>query len=335
MRFSEETRVSDLGERGVVDLLMGLIGESGVNLLPHPDDAVAVKLNGRVLVFKTDMFAASTDMPPMMSFYDAGWKTVIMNISDLACKGAIPLYFIYSMGVPRDFKLVDVLETVRGIRDAAFKYGVKVLGGDLGECKELVISGFLAGSCPSGRLMPRRGAKSGDLLAVTGCFGLTAAALETFIRGLKVDEKQLQLFKNTLFKPEARVKEALALAECGAVTSIIDSSDGLLESLLELAKVNNVGFIVEELPVCDQVREFAEMFNFKLEDLVFRGGEEYELVITLKPEKLEDAVRAVEEAGGVLKVIGRVLDRPGIFYEGDNGRVELKGGGYEHFKNDI
>ncbi len=327
--------LSSIGERELVDLFMNLIGVSDANLLPHPDDAVAVRFSGGVLVFKTDMFVASTDMPPMMRYYDAGWKTVVMNVSDVISKGANPLYFIYSMGVPRSFKLKDALEVVKGIRDSADVYGMKVLGGDLGECRELVISGFIVGSCPSGRLMPRRGAKPGDLLAVTGCFGLTSAALKTFMQGLQVDGELIQIFKDALFKPKAKVKEALALAESSAVTSSIDSSDGLLESLLELAKINKVGFIVEDLPVCVEVKNFAIRFGLNLEDLVFKGGEEYELVVTLKPLELENAIKAVKNVGGELKVIGRVIDEPGIFYEGKQGRVELKGGGYEHFKNGL
>ncbi|MEM2907201.1 MAG: AIR synthase-related protein, partial [Candidatus Odinarchaeota archaeon] len=165
-----------------------------------------------------------------------------------------------------------------------------------------------------------------------GCFGLTSVALKTFMQDLKVDSNLLRAFKEAMFKPKARVKEGVALARCGAVTASIDSSDGLLESLQELAKVNNIGFIIEELPVCGDVKRFAEMFGYDLLDLVFRGGEEYELVLTLRPGYLDEALKAMRSVGGDLKIIGRVVKKQGVFFNEENGRVELKGDGYEHFK---
>ncbi|WEU40857.1 MAG: thiamine-phosphate kinase [Candidatus Odinarchaeum yellowstonii] len=331
--MDKDVTVSGVGERRLVDLFMELLGESDVNLLPHPDDAVAVRFGDKLLVFKTDMFVASTDMPPKMSFYEVGWKTVIMNISDLASKGAVPLYFLSSIGMPGSFKLKDSLDLLKGIREAASEYGVKVLGGDLGECKELVVAGFLIGSSPSGRLIPRKGAEPGDMLAVTGCFGLTAAALKTFMRHLKVDVELENIFRKALFKPAAKVKEGLALANCKGVSSCIDSSDGLLESLLELGKVNNVGFIVEDVPVCELIEGFAGEYGFNILDLVFRGGEEYELVATIRPENVEEVLKTVRETGGELKIIGRVIKEPRIFCDYKGERIELKNRGYEHFKN--
>jgi len=135
-----------------------------------------------------------------------------------------------------------------------------------------------------------------------------------------------------MFKPSARVKEGLALANCKGVSSCIDSSDGLLESLLELGKVNNVGFIVEEVPVCELIGDFAEEYGFNILDLVFRGGEEYELVVTIRPENVEEVLKAVREAGGELKIIGRVIKEPHVFCNYKGKRIELRNRGFEHFK---
>lgn len=323
--------VDAVGERRLVDMFMELFG-GGVGILPHPDDAVAVRIGGEVVVLKADSFVASTDMPPRMSYYDVGWKSVVMNVSDLAAKGAQPRYFLSSIGIPRGFKVRDALDINRGIRDAAAEYGVSVLGGDVGECGDLVVSGFMVGSAPDGVLIPRRGAKPGDLLAVTGCFGLTYAALKTFMMGLNVGEDLQEAFEKALFRPQVNVSVGLALAASGSVSSSIDSSDGLLECMLELQRVNNVGFIVEELPVCEGVRLFAGQFGFDILDLVFRGGEEYELVVTLRPEGLDKALMAVRAAGGDLKVIGSVVEDPRIFCKVDGRVVELKGEGFRHFR---
>ncbi|MHA1753899.1 MAG: AIR synthase related protein, partial [Candidatus Odinarchaeia archaeon] len=88
----EELLIKDIGERQLVDLIQDVIGEGkGLNLLPHPEDASAVKLKNGVFVLGVDSFVASTDMPPKMAFYDVGWKSAIMNFSDLAAKGAQPM----------------------------------------------------------------------------------------------------------------------------------------------------------------------------------------------------------------------------------------------------
>ncbi|MCX8187566.1 MAG: AIR synthase-related protein, partial [Nitrososphaeria archaeon] len=132
-------------------------------------------------------------------------------------------------------------------------------------------------------------------------------------------------------RPIARVEEALELTKIPAITSSIDSSDGLAESLHELAELNDVGFIVDNPPVSEDARAYAEKFGVDLFDLVFYGGEEYELILTIKPRFLDEAIKSLERIGGRLFIIGRVVEGGDIMARWRGEWVDLERRGYQHF----
>ena len=119
----------------------------------------------------------------------------------------------------------------------------------------------------------------------------------------------------------------------GVVTSSIDSSDGLAESLYELSRLNDVGFAIERPPISRYAEEYARKFGLELFDLVFYGGEEYELVLTLRPKMASQAVKAVESIGGKLLIIGRVTEGQSIRVRWLDGWRSLEARGYQHFKS--
>ena len=111
--------------------------------------------------------------------------------------------------------------------------------------------------------------------------------------------------------PKAQLAEGLALAESGAVSASMDSSDGLAWSLHELGRLSNVGFCLNNVPVAPEAAEFAELNGLDASELALYGGEEYELVLTVKPDKVGIAKAAVEAVGGQLIQIGKATARQG------------------------
>ena len=326
-------QIGEVGERKLIEMIMSVLKPSSSNLLPHPDDAAAVRMGERVVVLKTDTFVGSTDMPPQMTLLQAGWKSVIMNISDLAAKGAKPKYFLTSLCIPRASKINDVLEITKGISAATSAYDIEVLGGDTNESEDIVITGTLVGEAEEDELMSRRGVKPDDLLAVTGAFGYTGAGLAALIKGFEIPQKIRDPILSAVLKPRAPLAEGLALARSHSVSSCIDSSDGLLISLSELMNVNEVGFLIEYLPAGNEVIKFAEIFKENLEDLVLSAGEEYELVFTFPPSNLSKVKRAISSVGGVFRVIGRAIGEERIFLKRNGDTEEMQPRGYEHFKS--
>jgi thiamine-monophosphate kinase len=236
--------------------------------------------------------------------------------------------------LPRDLTRKDIEQIGDGLNEGAREYGAYVIGGDTGESSDLVISVSLFGLARKSALMLRSGARPGDVVAVTGSFGRTAAGLRILLHDLKARANVRSKLVGSVLVPKAKLKEGLALSRTKAVTASIDSSDGLAWSLHEIARSSRVGFLIDTVPESNEVEEFAKMNKLDPIELTFYGGEEYELVVTLKPELLEKARKAVEQVGGELLPIGRVTadERVLLRIRGKGKVIEPRG--YEHFRSD-
>jgi len=281
--------------------------------VPFGDDVSACSIGRSSLaVLKTDMLVDKTDIPSGMSLRQAARKAVIMNISDFAAKGVEPTAVLVSLGLPRDLTRKDIEQIGDGLDEGAREYGAYVIGGDTGESSDLVISVSLFGLARKSALMLRSGARPGDVVAVTGSFGRTAAGLRILLHDLKARANVRSKLVGSVLMPKARLKEGLALGRTKAVTASIDSSDGLAWSLHEIARSSSVGFLIDTVPASKEVEEFAKMNELDPIELTFYGGEEYELVVTLKPRSFGKARKAAEQVGGELLPIGRVTTGEGV-----------------------
>ena len=183
--------------------------------------------------------------------------------------------------------------------------------------------------------MLRSGAKTGDIVAVTGFFGKTAAGLRLLQDGYAASQDLREVLVGSVCMPKARLREGLALCSSGAVTASIDSSDGLAWSLHEIARISGVGFVVDSVPVADEVRRFAEFNGLDALELALYGGEEYELVVTVKPKLWAAAETAVESAGGKLLPIGKVTRDNRVVLDVNGKKQLIEARGWEHFKSKI
>ena len=326
----------ELGERRIIELIQSRLTAMAGLPVPFGDDVSAVEIGkGRVAVLKTDMLVDKTDVPRGMSLWQAARKAVVMNVSDFAAKGVEPVALLVSLGLPRGFMRRDVEEIARGLNAGAREYGAYVIGGDTSEASDLVVSVSLFGTAKRKALMLRSGAKAGDIVAVTGFFGKTAAGLRLLLDGYVASKELREVLLASVCMPKARLCEGLALCGSGAVSASIDSSDGLAWSLHELARMSGVGFEVSSVPVADEVRRFAEFNGLDALELAFYGGEEYELVVTVKPELWADAETAVETAGSKLLPIGKATRDKQIVLEVDGKKCPIEAKGWEHFKSKI
>jgi len=182
--------------------------------------------------------------------------------------------------------------------------------------------------------MLRKGVKIGDIVAVTGLFGKTAAGLKLLLNKLNTSPENRQILVSSVCVPKARLSEGLALRASKAVTASIDSSDGLAWSLYELSKINKVGFLINNVPIANEAYRFAQTNKLNPLDLVFYGGEEYELVVTIKPELLKKTIKKIKKIGGHLIPIGKAIKGSKIFVENKGNRESIKPIGWEHFKSE-
>jgi len=307
------------------------LGKSRRDAVGFGDDVSAVRLSkNRLAVLKTDMLVGSTDVPPGMTLRQAARKAVIANVSDLAAKGVRPFAGLVALGLPTTLTTHDIVEIGRGLRDGSREYGFPILGGDTNESRDLVISLSLFGLTEKRTIMLRSGAEAGDIVAVTGDFGSTSAGLRALIDE-KISPNQLpHELARAVYRPVAELKLGLRLAATGSVTSAIDSSDGLAWSLHEIAKMSNVGIRLSSVPISKAARGFAARHGYDAGELALYGGEEYVLIITVKPSRLESAQDAARSR---LRPIGVVTQRTeGVRLSRDGVDIEIEKKGWEHFR---
>ncbi len=301
--------------------------------VPFGDDVSAIDIgNQKLAIIKTDMLVGKTDVPPGMTLQQAARKAVVMNISDLAAKGVQPLAILASIGVPRNLTAKDIQKIGKGLNEGAREYDAYVLGGDTNEASDLIINCVAFGICEKRHLMRRSGAKPGDIVAVTGLFGKTSSGLKILLEGFSVPQKLRKEFINAVYVPHARLKEGLALVQTQAVTASIDSSDGLAWSLHELSVASNVGFLIDNLPVASEAKQFAKIHHLDPAELSLYGGEEYELLVTIKPRLWEKVKKAVEHVDGSLIKIGVVTKEKNLLLKAKGKTVPIEARGWEHFK---
>jgi thiamine-monophosphate kinase len=281
------------------------------------------------------MLVNKTDVPRGMNLWQAARKAVVMNVSDFAAKGVKPVAVLVSLGLPRGFMRKDVEEVARGLNAGAQEYGAYVIGGDTNEASDLVVSVSLFGTAKRKALMLRSGAKPGDIVAVTGFFGKTAAGLRLLLDGYAASKELREVLLRSVCMPKARLNEGMALCSSSAVSASIDSSDGLAWSLHELARTSHIGFAISSVPVADEVLRFAEFNGLNALELALHGGEEYELVVTVKPKHWATAETAVEATGGRLMPIGKVTRDRQVLLNVDGETCTVEARGWEHFKSTL
>ncbi|RLG42877.1 MAG: thiamine-phosphate kinase [Thermoproteota archaeon] len=319
-------------ERELVDMLRKLLIRDPEGLLEiGRDDSSARSLVGGIYVFNTDMVVQSTDLLPGMSLGQLARKCVISNYSDLAAKGAKPLLFLASIGLPKDLEDKDFISIMRGLQRGVSEYDSYLSGGDISEANEVIIAGFAAGRVLR-RLVSRKDAQPGDLIFTTGSFGLTSLAYMHLLEGMDLPPGLRDLVLRAVYEPVAKVEQGICISEFAS--SSTDSSDGLYWSLKELSRASGYGYVVDNLPIDKRILSFVERAGLDPTEVVFHGGEEYELVFTVSPDKVSQLEEVFERRGWDLLKIGHVISEPGVFLKHNENFLEVREGGWEHFKSE-
>ncbi|MGH9988958.1 MAG: thiamine-phosphate kinase, partial [Nitrososphaera sp.] len=275
--------MTKLDEKQIIRIFANKLGISNL------DD---VALIDKGIVIKSDMLVASTDVPSGMKPWQAARKSIVSCISDLAAKGIRPHAAVISLGIPKSCstRRPDIEGLAEGFAIASNEFGVKIVGGDTNEAGELVIDCTMIGF-PRFKVPTRNGAKPGDFVIVSGAFGFAPAGLAILLQdanAITVSSSFRKRAVKSVLEPHPRQSFGLALA--GYFSSSIDSSDGLAVSLYELASQSEgVDIIIYGIPAVEGLDKFAEENSLDKHELVFHGGEEYEIVATISHTKIRQA----------------------------------------------
>ncbi|MDW8033946.1 MAG: thiamine-phosphate kinase [Nitrososphaerota archaeon] len=314
------------GERAIIDFIKKRFPQQG-NILSSYDDAWGCVLENKYLIFSGDMFVEDTDAPSFMTLQQMAFKSFTMSVSDIASKGVSPTYYYLVLGLPKGFGPKRLGELVEGWRNALRLYGGAIMGGDTNETSCITIS-VIAISLSDKPPIARKGGRPGDIVAVTGLFGETYIGFKMMKKPEKIPKKVRKKVLEKICRPLARLREGIALN--GIAEACTDSSDGLAMSLYNLIWESGNGILVEKLPLSEDTREALDMIGVRPFEAVFYGGEEFELIAIIPKRKWNKAVKEVENVGGNLIPIGRVIEKSGVWYREENRIFKILEKGWEH-----
>jgi thiamine-monophosphate kinase len=305
------------GEEAVVDVLTRLLAKNWPCRVIEPSDDASCVPGFEKLLVKIDGYSITSAKLPWMSLEDLGWKAAVAAMSDLVAKAAKPLALVVSLGVPGEWSVDDVVSLVKGVKEAAHAHGASLVGGDTNGCEEpcswidVAAVGFVEASKPIGR-SPR----PGDYVYVTtGRLGLTGVALHAFLAGKEPPREAIDATR----RPTLRLNFVeLARRVEGCISASSDVSDGLAYTLHLLARSAAARVELYELPLRDEVVEYAEQVGADPVELALNGGEEYEIAFTVKPRCVDRVEDAAKRVGLSIALIGRLL-------EGEPGKLSYRG----------
>ncbi len=301
----ERTEIATLGEFGLIDhLTRNNETRQSSTILSIGDDAAVIDHFGKQTVISTDLLLEGIHFDLSYTpLRHLGYKSVVVNLSDIYAMNATPTQITVSIGFSNRFSVEALDEFYEGIYAACEKYNVDLVGGDTSTSnKGFIISVTAIGEVTPDEFVTRSGAKPNDLLCVTGYLGGSFLGLTLMEREKKIflenpniqpDLEGEDYIVGRLLKPEAR-KDIIEFFEQQKIvpTSMMDVSDGLSSEVLHLCRQSGCGAKVheEKIPVHDAARQFAYKLQIDPTMCALNGGEDYELVFTMKQEDYDKIV---------------------------------------------
>lgn len=275
---------------------------------------------GHHLAASIDTLVKGVHFPHDADAYLLGWRSLSVNLSDLAAMGAQPVAFTLALTLPEvDPEWLDAFS--QGLADCAAKYDIQLVGGDTTK-GPLSISIQVMGSVPKGQALTRGGAKVDDLVYVSGALGAAAAAVKPLVAG----EDFPEAWKVAYYKPLAQIRLGIALRL--TASACLDVSDGLLGDLQHILNASELGAVLDlkAVPIALCIQSQPQALN-----LALSGGDDYQLCFTLPANKQAEVEKLGRELQINLSCIGRLRAESGIFARQASGLVEIEPAGYQHF----
>ncbi|MBC8046699.1 MAG: thiamine-phosphate kinase [Fimbriimonadaceae bacterium] len=314
----KRTEISELGEFGLIEHLTEHFEIDNIFTVKGVGDDAAVIDNGNKLtVITTDMLVEQVHFDlQYMPMQHLGYKSVIANLSDIYAMNATPHQITVSLAISNRFSLEALEELYAGIKHACEKYDVDLVGGDTtSSVKGLIISVTAIGDATEDEIVYRSGAKEGDLICVSGDLGAAYLGLQLLEREKKIylenpsvrpDLQNRKYIVGRQLKPDARKDIISYLKENNILpTAMIDISDGLSSEILHICKQSNCGAFIYEskIPIHEETYEMAMEFRLDPTMCALSGGEDYELLFTVKQG---DAQKIMEHSG--ITIIGKITN---------------------------
>ena len=314
----ERTEIETLGEFGLIEhLTKNFETKNASTIQSVGDDAAVIDHFGKQTVISTDLLIEGIHFDLMyMPLKHLGYKSVVVNVSDIYAMNATPTQITMSIALSNKISLEAIDEFYEGVYAACEKYGVDLVGGDTTSSqKGFIISVTAIGEVTPDKFVKRSTAEKGDLICVSGFLGGAFLGLTLMEREKRIylENPQIQpdlegedYIVGRLLKPEAR-KDIIEFLTANEITptSMMDVSDGLSSEVLHISKQSNLGcrLYEEKIPIHPSAKQAAFKFGLDATICALSGGEDYELIFTVKQEDY-DKITLSEE----ISVIGYMAE---------------------------
>ena len=332
VRIIVGVKVSEIGEFGLIERLAAKVAQpAGKDLIVGIGDEAAVwRAGDGAIIATTDTLVEGVHFLPSAAPRDVGWKSLAVNVSDIAAMGGRPTFALVTLALPPDADVEAVEGMYDGLRRCADAYGVEVVGGDVVSAPQVSITVALMGEAvvDSGepRLLRRDAARPGDVIAVTGTLGGSVGGLRRLQDGASANDPLARVH----LQPQPPLETATAAIECG-ITCAIDVSDGLLQDIRHICEKSDVSAVVRssDLPVNPDLRKAYPDDALRL---ACSGGEDYELVLVGARERIDKLADSISTP---LTPIGEVGPRADelVTLVGEHGAaLAMPDGGWDHLR---
>jgi len=332
--YNSGVKVSDLGEFGLIERLIGMLPAEGSPdlIVGIGDDTAVWRAGSEYLIATTDTMVEGVHfVAGQAPWADVGWKALAANVSDIAAMGGTPLFALVTLALPPDIPVDDVEVLYAGLAECAREYGVTVAGGDVVRAPQTSITVALVGKaeCRDAEplLLRRDAARPGDIIAVTGTLGDAGAGLRRLQEGAPADEP---LARRHLW-PRPPLAAAGMAAKTG-VACAIDVSDGLLQDIGHVCQRSGVGAVIRaaDIPLSSELRAAYPDDALRL---ACTGGEDYELALIAARHLVEALTPMIGLVQ--LTVIGEIVDDPenrARLLDGADNEITFERGGWDAFR---
>ncbi len=342
--MSNRTEIAQLGEFGLIDHLTKNIElQNASSVLGVGDDAAVINHFGRQTVITTDLLVEGVHFDLSYTpLRHLGYKSVVVNLSDVYAMNAIPTQITLALGISNRFSVESLDEFYEGVYAACKKYDVDLIGGDTTSSqKGFIISVTAIGEVAPDKFVKRSTAQKGDLICVSGDLGAAYVGLlflerekKIFIEspGVQPDLENETYVIGRLLKPEARkdIVEFFAKQEI-MPTAMMDISDGLSSEILHICKDSNLGCVLYEdkLPIHEDMKKAAFKFEIDPTACALSGGEDYELLFTIPQSEYDKLV--LNEQISVVGYMTEAEEGSHIITKG-GGKHAITAQGWNHLK---
>jgi thiamine-monophosphate kinase len=338
--MTSNKNISDIGEFGLIERIQKIVPQAKSNKVQGiGDDTAVIKVSDKNWLLATcDIQIEDTHFQmKYSSAYQIGRRAMTVNLSDIASMGGMPTYAMVSAGLSPNLEIKTFDDLFRGMSDALTEHSAFIIGGNLAHTTDkLIIDVFLLGEISPDQIVLRNGAKPGDRIFVTGTLGASSAGFYLLESFGKDYPNEYSCFVQSHLEPVAKIDAGKQIAQSGHATAMIDISDGLASDLKHICDNSNVGaeILEKNIPFAERMDKLASKISKNKLDLALYGGEDYELLFTMKPEIPDHIIKKISNDSKTrITEIGKIISKGDGFniIIKENQKLPLQPRGWDHF----